>query len=60
MRHEDYFGKTGKYDNEAFEYLSETLGREPTDQEVQDYLEQQEQIAHDKYYDLLEDELQGN
>lgn len=45
---------------DAVDYLTEALGREPTDEEIQEYLDELEALAQDNYYSSIEDEQQGN
>lgn len=47
-------------EEEAYDYLLQTLGREPTDEEVQAYMDEQDALAQDNYYSLIEEEQQGN
>lgn len=49
-----------EYTEEAYDYLLEILGRPPTQKEMDDYLEEQDALAQDNYYSLMEDEQQGN
>jgi hypothetical protein len=39
---------------EAFEYLCDFLGREPTDEEIEEYIDWQIQRSEDHYYNSLE------
>lgn len=48
------------YDTEAYNYLLDLLGREPTDEEIEDYIQQQDALAEDNAYDLAEAEATGN
>lgn len=45
---------------EAYDYLIQTLGREPTDEEIQEYINELNALAEDNHYSIMEDEIQGN